>query len=267
MKNIIYFLCTAATLASCSSSFSIHGTSDVQNLDGHMLYLKAMKGDNIKSLDSCDVVHGQFDFRGNLDTVKVGTLVINDESVMPVVLEEGDIQIQFNNAKQTCSGTPLNDKLSDFIEKYNQLSNQMQDIQHMETEGMMNGKDMNVVYSKMQVKAAKLNDEFDKCVTSFIEDNFDNVLGPFVFQMATSDMEVPMTNAWIDALMAKATDAFKNDRYVKDFMDAANRNQAIMTGMEAPVPSTPAAPPTQPGDEEMPAPPTPNQMASPQQSK
>ena len=258
MKKIIYFLCAAAALASCSSSYNIQGTSDVQNLDGHMMYIKALHGNELKSIDSCDVLHGKFAFRGNIDTVKVGTLFINNEGVMPIVLEEGDITIKFNTAKQTCTGTFLNDKLNDFIEQYNQITSQIGDLSHQEAQAMMDGKDMNVVYRELQKKSNSLREEADSLITSFIEQNFDNVLGPFVFRMAT-DTEVPMTNAWIDALMLKATDSFKNDRYVKEFMEAANHNQAVMTGMDDPTPIPDAS-----SDNNTTTPPTPNDMAKPQ---
>lgn len=258
MKKIIYFLCAAAALASCSSSYNIQGTSDVQNLDGHMMYIKALQGNELKSIDSCDVLHGKFAFRGNIDTVKVGTLFINNEGVMPIVLEEGDITIKFNTAKQTCTGTFLNDKLNDFIELYNQITSQIGDLSHQEAQAMMDGKDMNVVYRELQKKSNSLREEADSLITSFIEQNFDNVLGPFVFRMAT-DTEVPMTNAWIDALMLKATDSFKNDRYVKEFMEAANHNQAVMTGMDDPTPIPDAS-----SDNNTTTPPTPNDMAKPQ---
>ena len=258
MKKIIYFLCAAAALASCSSSYNIQGTSDVQNLDGHMMYIKAIEGNELKSIDSCDVLHGKFAFRGNIDTVKVGTLFINNEGVMPIVLEEGDITIKFNTAKQTCTGTFLNDKLNDFIEQYNQITSQIGDLSHQEAQAMMDGKDMNVVYRELQKKSNSLREEADSLITSFIEQNFDNVLGPFVFRMAT-DTEVPMTNAWIDALMLKATDSFKNDRYVKEFMEAANHNQAVMTGMDDPTPIPDAS-----SDNNTTTPPTPNDMAKPQ---
>jgi hypothetical protein len=258
MKKIIYFLCAAAALASCSSSYNIQGTSDVQNLDGHMMYIKALQGNELKNIDSCDVLHGKFAFRGNIDTVKVGTLFINNEGVMPIVLEEGDITIKFNTAKQTCTGTFLNDKLNDFIEQYNQITSQIGDLSHQEAQAMMDGKDMNVVYRELQKKSNSLREEADSLITSFIEQNFDNVLGPFVFRMAT-DTEVPMTNAWIDALMLKATDSFKNDRYVKEFMEAANHNQAVMTGMDDPTPIPDAS-----SDNNTTTPPTPNDMAKPQ---
>ena len=258
MKKIIYFLCAAAALASCSSSYNIQGTSDVQNLDGHMMYIKALQGNELKSIDSCDVLHGKFAFRGNIDTVKVGTLFINNEGVMPIVLEEGDITIKFNTAKQTCTGTFLNDKLNDFIEQYNQITSQIGDLSHQEAQAMMDGKDMNVVYRELQKKSNSLREEADSLITSFIEQNFDNVLGPFVFRMAT-DTEVLMTNAWIDALMLKATDSFKNDRYVKEFMEAANHNQAVMTGMDDTTPIPDAS-----SDNNTTTPPTPNDMAKPQ---
>ena len=259
MKNIFYFLCAAAALASCSSSYNIQGISDVQNLDGHMMYIKAMQDNELKNIDSCDVVHGKFEFRGSIDTVKVGTLFINNEGVMPVVLEEGDITIKFNTAKQTCTGTYLNDKLTDFIEKYNQITNQLADLSHQEAQAMMNGEDMNLVYRELQKKSLALNEESDTLVTSFIEQNFDNVLGPFIFRMVT-DTEIPMTNAWIEALMLKATDTFKNDRYVKAFMEEANRNQAIMTGMDDPSPAIPE----NPAEDKEQTTPTPNEMAKPQ---
>ena len=250
-------------LASCSTSYSIKGTSDVQNLDGNMLYLKASVADEVKNLDSCDVVHGQFSFSGNIDTVKVAALYLDDESIMPIVLEEGDITIKFDNAKQTCTGTPLNDKLAKFIEKYNQITNQIVDLQHQHDQAIMNGDNMEVVINRLQQKSNALNQQYDDCITSFIEENFDNILGPFVFQMATSNMEIPLTNAWIDALMAKATDAFKENKYVKDFMNAAEHNQAIMTGMEEPAPQMPAAPPAG-GPEGGQAAPTPNELAQPE---
>lgn len=259
MKLSLYTLLCALILTSCATSFSIQGSSDLQNLDGRMLYLKAANGDEVKDIDSCDVVHGMFTFKGTIDSVKVAALYINDESVMPVVLEEGEISLHLNTTRQYCTGTPLNEKLSDFIEQYNQITSQIADLSHVETQAIMDGKDLDVVRQELMVKAAQLNDKLDKCITEFIEQNFDNVLGPCVFRMATSDMEIPMTNAWIEALMTKATDKFKNDAYVKDFMSAAKRNEAIMTGMEEPqLPVTETTPP-----HTLPTAPTPNELAKP----
>ncbi len=67
--------------------------------------------------------------------------------------------------------------------------------------------------------------------------------------------EFPMLDAWIEDIMTKATDKFKNDPMVKEYYEKAQENQQIMNGMkEAPV-QQPVAP--------VPNAPTPNELAKP----
>lgn len=263
MNKVIYAILTVLTCASCSKSYNIQGTSNISTLDGRMLYLKALRNGELKNLDSCEVVHGQFKFAGSTDTTRMATIFMDDESVMPIVIEEGNINIQLNTTKQSCSGTDLNDKLFAFIEKYNTLVSRKGELSHIESQGYMNGENMDEVYSKLMKEAEDIAIEEDKLITGFICDNFDNVLGPGVFMMITSGYQYPELTPWIEDIMSKATDTFKNDAYVKDYMEAAQRNQNIMNGMETPdvVPTAPIAP----APAEAPAPPTPAEMAKPEQ--
>lgn len=64
-----------AAMSSCASSYNVQGTSSVSALDGSKLYLKALKGGEVKNIDSCDVVHGDFHFAGLLDTVRMANLL------------------------------------------------------------------------------------------------------------------------------------------------------------------------------------------------
>ena len=91
MNKIIYALLAVLALTSCANSYNISGTSNVSTLDGRMLYLKILKDNDFKSLDSCDVVHGQFQFNGAFDTIRMANIFMDDESVMPLVLETGEI--------------------------------------------------------------------------------------------------------------------------------------------------------------------------------
>ena len=94
MNKILYALIIAATLTSCAESYSIQGSSSISSLDGSKLYLKTMKDQELKNLDSCDVVHGKFRFAGLLDTVKLANLYMDDEPLMmPVVVEKGEIEL------------------------------------------------------------------------------------------------------------------------------------------------------------------------------
>ena len=261
MKKLLYALLGIITLASCSSSYNIQGSSNVSTLDGRMLYLKVLSNNDFKKIDSCDVVHGQFQFCGTFDTVRLANIFMDDESILPLVIESGDITIKLDNTQQIVSGTPLNDKLFQFFNKFNQLKSQQADLIHQHDQAIMNGSDMNVVTRQLTAEANRLAEQEDKLVTTFVTDNFDNVLGAGVFFLVTMGNQYPMLTPWIEDIMSKATDHFKNDSYVKDYYQKAQENEQIMNGTRDMQPGAPAVS-AQPAPEAAPAP-TPNDLARP----
>lgn len=266
MNKIFYALITLMALTSCAASYDISGTSNVSTLDGRMLYLQILKDNEFKKIDSCDVVHGQFHFQGSVDSAKMANIFMDDEPVLPLVLESGCITVKLDDTQQVVSGTPLNDKLFGFFKKYQQLQNQQRELVHKHDQAIMNGSDMQVVTAKLNEEAMRLSDQQDKLITSFVTDNFDNVLGPGVFFLVTMGNQYPMLSPWIEDIMSKATDKFKNDAYVKDYYKKAQENQAIMNGMKTP--DMPPAPAGAPGmapqmPQSVPEGPTPNEMAKP----
>ena len=131
MNKIFYALLTAITFVSCAESYNIQGSTSVSALDGSKLYLKTMVNDELKNLDSCDVVHGKFKFAGLLDTIKLANLYMDDESLMmPVVVEAGDIEIHIDNTSRTVTGSPLNEKLYEFMKRHDQLGNELNELSH-----------------------------------------------------------------------------------------------------------------------------------------
>jgi hypothetical protein len=231
MNKILYALAVVATLTSCASSFRVEGTTTLSALDGNKLYLKAVKSGEVKNIDSCDVVHGEFHFAGLLDTVRMASLYMDDESIMPVVLEEGDIVIKIDNASQSVGGTPLNDSLYHFIDKHNQLSNRMNELSHRQSQMLLDGIDEETINQQLSVEAAQIAQEEDSLVTNFIIENFDNVLGPGVFMMVTSQYRFPVLTPQIEDIMSKATKRFKNDPYVREYYQAAQENEQRMNGL------------------------------------
>ncbi len=267
MDKILYALFTLVTITSCAGSYDISGTSNVSTLDGRMLYLKLLQGTEFKNIDSCDVVHGQFHFNGTLDTVRMANIFMDNDPVLPLVLESGSIAVRLDDAQQTVSGTPLNEKLFGFFKKYQQLQNQQRELVHRHDQAIMDGKDMEDVTRKLNAEAATLADKEDKLVTGFITDNFDNPLGAGVFFLVTMGNQYPMLSPWIEDIMSKATDTFKNDPYVKDYYAKAQENQEIMNGTRdpqtgAPMPDMTHVPGAEPAPDAAPAP-TPNEMATP----
>lgn len=242
-------IAVAAMLTSCATTYQVKGTSSVSALDGNKLYLKAFKSNELKSIDSCEVVHGEFQFNGLLDTIQMVSLFMDDVSIMPLVLEEGEINIKIDNAMQSVSGTPLNDSLYVFIDKHNQISNRMSELSHRQSQMLLDGIDEAVINEQLSAEAAQIAAEEDQMVTKFIVDNFDNVLGPGIFMMVTSQYRYPVLTPQIEDIMSKATQKFKDDPYVKDYYQAAQENEARMNGtkdMEIQLPDSTAIQPAAP---------------------
>ena len=272
MNKILYALVILLALTSCTKSYYIHGTSNISSLDGRQLYLKGGSGDSLITLDSCEVVHGNFSFKGTLDSVQVAQIYMDDMNLQfPIVLEEGDIQLKLDNTLLRVSGTPLNEKLNTFWTKFTQLRNQFIEIDHEEGVSIMNGHDEEATNARLIKKALLVYANIDKLFTAFVTNNFDNTLSTWGFLTRVSYNMTPnaypiwmndylYANAvsqlpsWVEFIMAKAPDVFKNNAAIKDFYEKFQRAQKEMNGMELPTQET------MPNNSNI-APPTPAEMA------
>lgn len=272
MKKILYALVTLLAFTSCAKSYDIQGTSNISNLDGRKLYLKGGSADTLITLDSCEVVHGEFSFTGTLDSVQVAQVYMDDMNLQfPIVLEEGKIQLKLDNTQLRVSGTPLNDKLNTFWTKFTQLRNQYVEIDHEESVAIMNGHDEAATDARLIKKALLVYGNIDKLFTSFITENFDNTLGVWGFLTRVSYDMTPnaypvwmndylymnannQLSSWVEYIMLKASDIFKNNPAIKDFYNKFQRAQKEMNGMEMPTPDVSTQNPSI-------APPTPAEMA------
>lgn len=273
MTKVLYaFLSFSLFLTSCANSYDIQGTSNVSSLDGRKLYLKVNSADTLKTIDSCDVVHGRFIFQGNIDSVRVAQIFMDDVNLQfPIVLEQGNIQLRLDNTQQQVSGTPLNDKINDFWIKFTQIRNQYIELDHEESAAIMNGQDENEVNSRLLKQALQVYASGDKLFTKFVTDNFENILGPWgFFTRITYDTTpdaypswmndylylnaVNQLSSWIDFIMMKAPDSFKNDPQVKDFYTNFQQTQNEMNG-------TAETTSTSPTDNQSVTPPTPAERA------
>lgn len=228
----------------------------MSTLDGQKLYLKVFADTSFTDVDSCDVLHGRFKFSGNIDSVKVASVFMDGVPVLPVVLEDGNISVKIDNLQQVVSGTPLNETLTDFLVEYRKLASASADLVHRHDQAIMDGKDMDAVNAQLQVEDEEINAKMDRLVTKFVEENMDNILGPWVFMnTCTSKYRFPMLDPWIEDIMTKATDKFKNDPMVKEYYQKAQENQEIMNGMKDVPVQQPVAP--------VPEAPVPNDLAKP----
>ena len=150
----------------------------MNSLDGKMLYLKSLRDGEWVKLDSAEVVHGLFSMKGKIDSVQMVTLYMDEESIMPIVLESGKITVTISNTDLKAVGTSLNNALYEFISKRNQLEESIGELEQKETRMVLDGGDLDEIHGQLVVEGDSLMKAMNQYVKTFISDNYENVLGP-----------------------------------------------------------------------------------------
>lgn len=223
---LLLSLCGLST--SCSEQYNIAGNSSVPCLDGRMLYLRVNPDSCFREtaitsvcVDSCKVVHGRFSFEGNVDSATMAMLYTGTDCVMPLVLENGNLNIQVDNVVQRVSGGPLNDKLYAFFKKRNRLDNEMWELQQKTIRMMREGSSPEDIQRKVGKKAEKLMNQTEELETQFVQDNYDNVLGPGFFMLLCSQYPTPIMTRQISRIVDRAPDNFMRHPFVRRYVHEA----------------------------------------------
>ena len=224
MKNYLWAVILLVAFASCSTGYKIEGSSSVLRLDGKMLFVKIHQGNEMIKVDSAEVIHGVFSMEGIVDSTVIASLYMDDENIMPFVMEDGDIRIQIDNADIMVSGTPLNDKLYHFVKSRNILLDRAYEVERLESRLIMDGKSEEEIAEEVVKEREKLSKELDDLAKTFIQENYENVLGPGVFIMLCNSFPYPVLTPVIEEIVNGAPEKFKNDSMVKGYMEVAREN-------------------------------------------
>ena len=199
----------------------VKGSSSVDELEGRVLTLKVYVDGEMQSIDSTRVVHGRFNFGGSMDSTMLANVFMGNLSLMPIVLEEGEVKLNIGETQQTATGTPLNDTLSGFIQRKTQLDAQMAELPHLESQMIMNGTDYEEIMRELGKQSQQLVEENDHLITRFIRDNYNNVLGPGIFMILTSSLPRPVLTPQIEEILTHATPYFLGHPYVRKYIEEA----------------------------------------------
>ena len=214
--------------ASCSRGYRIEGQSSVTSLDGKMLYLKTLQDGDWVAVDSAEVIHGLFKMKGPVDSVQMVTLYMGDEGLMPLVLENGHIRVDIANVQMKAEGTPLNDKLYEFIDKRNALELAIEEVDRKEARMVLDGVALDDIHDQLQQESDSLVGAMNTYLKQFIADNYENVLGPSVFMMMCSTLPYPVMTPNIEAILKDAPASFKDNVLVKDYVSKAKENMKLI---------------------------------------
>lgn len=222
INGIAVSLVSALALISCSDKYSISGTS-LQMSGANMAFLR--NSDDAKTVDSCEIVHGKFSMSGILDSVECASIVLGNMNA-PLILEQGNIKVSFENASLQVSGTPLNDKLYLFLNSRDSLTMLLRELPSKESKMILNGVSEDERFRILGEEEAELRQQIDVKDTEFISNNFDNILGITWFLNLCGQESMrfgfPTTSPMLDELYGKAPDSFRNNKGIVEFMNKVN---------------------------------------------
>lgn len=228
MNKVLPFLLLLFVFTSCGRKYKIEGSSSVTSLDGKMLFLRVLQNGEWVDVDSAEVIHGLFSMKGGLDSVTMVTLFMDDESIMPLVLESGNIEIAISNTELAAKGTSLNNALYEFIDKKNSMDVQIEELQRKEARMVMDGYDLDDIHIQLNREGDSLVQNMNNYVKKFISDNYETVLGPSVFMMLCSSLPYPVMTPQIEDIMKDAPYSFKSNKMVKEFTTKARENMKLI---------------------------------------
>lgn len=228
VNRVLPLLLLLVVFASCSRKYKIEGSSSVTSLDGKMLFLKTLQNGEWVAIDSAEVIHGLFKMDGPADSVVMVTIYMDGEGIMPLVLEKGKIEVSISNSQLLAKGTPLNDKLYEFIDKRNTMEIKIEELERKEARMVLDGANLEDVHAQLTKEGETLIKDMNEYVKQFIIDNYENVLGPSVFMMMCSALPYPVMTPQIEDIMRTAPQVFKESPLVKDFLSKAKENMQLI---------------------------------------
>lgn len=226
MNRLLYILSMITSLLSlsCAEGYNIVGTSNISNIDGKIITLMTSDNKEWKMLDSCEVLHGQFQMDGKVDSNMIVTLFLDGEPIMPLILEPGKMDVTISNLVFKVAGTPLNDSLYNFISRKYKLDMRAVEINRVESQMIMNGYSEGEIKQHIDSIYKQLSGEMETLVCQFIGSNYDNVLGLCGFSMLCNGLPYPAITPLIQTVIDDAPKDFLEHPSISEFIRLAHEN-------------------------------------------
>lgn len=231
IRQLSYIVTVLFGLTSCASQYNIDGNSSLACLDGQKLYLRITNfvdsQNHVVNIDSCEVIHGRFNFGGNIDSIAMVEVYMGNERLMPIVLEGGELLMQVDNYGQSVTGGPLNERLTDFLKKRSRYDNELWEIDRTARVLLFEGIPMNDVIKKLEPQRRAVVKKIEDMEVQFVLENSSNVLGPGYFMQMANQMVFPTMTEPLLRIAENAPPAFFRSPAVRNFLLMAGYSRSL----------------------------------------
>jgi hypothetical protein len=118
----------------------------------------------------------------------------------------------------------LNDSFNEFIIKKTSLEDRAYEVERIESRMIMDGKDPKFIQEEMEKQRTALGNDMDDLAKTFIQENYNNVLGTGVFLMLCNGFPYPVLTPIMEEIINDAPDSFKNNPMIKEYVSVARSN-------------------------------------------
>ena len=234
----LLIILVAFSATSCSRAYKIEGTSSIRLLDGKKLYVKTFANGAWNKVDSTEIVHGAFSMKGKTDSAFMAMLFMDNNAILPLIIEKGDIRVTLTNSTFSVKGTPMNDSLYNLIDKRIQYDTKLEDLKRKEARMMMSGYSLAQIHKEIATEEERIIFEKRNYSKEFIMRNYNNLLGPNTFVIICSLMKYPMLTPMTREVLQDAPESFTSNELVQRFLTIAQENQEIIDARNAFVETT-----------------------------
>lgn len=222
MKKLMIVLLSVTVLCGCQG-VNYHITGSLVNMPGDVL-LVTYDGDEMAT---CTVEYetGFVEFKGELDVPTVALMLDPEGEPLTIVfIENGEITVNIDEDMNVyrAAGTPANDR-------YNEFSMQLNDLQQKYRSLSGSGA------SEEELQA--VIEEYNAMVDKTIDNNLNNLLGVYLFNSQSVDLETEQVRARLDQFSAqmRKTEMLKSieERLVAQEKTALGSSFIEISGVDA----------------------------------
>lgn len=222
IKHFFVNIAAWLLLSACASHYNISGDLSQGVVKAEKLYLAVVDDENQRVfIDSCEIVHGQFSFAGQVDSIVLGHLDVDGATMMPVVIEQGEVDISVDVFGTGITGGVLNKKLSDYYKALNVIQQEWVALYQRRVKLMRDGTENSKDFEDIMLAEDSLNRATEKLQADFILENFNNVLGPGIFMMICDQYPIPMITPQLRSILNQAPPMFLRHPRISRFIRRA----------------------------------------------
>lgn len=117
----------------------------------------------------------------------------------------------------------MNDSFNEFIIKKTSLEDRAYEVERIESRMIMDGKDPKFIQEEMEKQRTALGNDMDDLAKTFIQENYNNVLGTGVFLMLCNGFPYPVLTPIMEEIINDAPDSFKNNPMIKEYVSVCTQ--------------------------------------------